>query len=252
MARTDSSMGHLQINKRRPHRTFVIMFLKERGEPFSGLENPLWPQEILLFSQTRVAFPLSPRSPVRGVLHTPVTTKASQGPKKNALNHDFSVAAHFRSLNLQVPHLDKSFQMVPQVFDVIEVRTIYWPGDSGGPLIVKQEGKWYGVGVATWSQYCGVLPSVFTRVTEYLPWIERETRDSPPCIVEPLREKDNQPPVKPNLDNCGIPNEMESERIAGGGETTPFEFPWMEMKFELLLSHGHSSVIHDLGCSVVD
>ncbi|GFY48365.1 plasma kallikrein [Trichonephila inaurata madagascariensis] len=112
-------------------------------------------------------------------------------------------------------------------------------GDSGGPLIVKQEGKWYGVGVATWSQYCGVLPSVFTRVAEYLPWIERETRDSPPCIVEPLREKDNQSPVKPNLDNCGIPNEMESERIAGGGETTPFEFPWMVRKiWNLLLEQG--------------
>ncbi|GFR11441.1 plasma kallikrein [Trichonephila clavata] len=106
-------------------------------------------------------------------------------------------------------------------------RKSFCKGDSGGPLIIKKKNKWYGVGIAAWSSFCGVLPSVFTKVTEYLPWIEKETRDSPPCNIEPWREGDNQPPVKPNLDNCGIPNEMESGRIAGGRETTPFEFPWM-------------------------
>ncbi|GFY43970.1 polyserase-2 [Trichonephila inaurata madagascariensis] len=93
-------------------------------------------------------------------------------------------------------------------------------GDSGGPLFVKQDGKWCGVAVFAWNADCGWIPGVYTRITEYLPWIERETRDSPPCIVE---REENQP----YLDSCGIPNEMESKRIVGGSKTTPFEFPWM-------------------------
>ncbi|GFQ67262.1 chymotrypsin B, partial [Trichonephila clavata] len=99
-------------------------------------------------------------------------------------------------------------------------------GDSGGPLFAKQDGKWFGVGVVIGGRGCGALPSVFTRVIKYLPWIERETGDSPPCILEPLRVGE-QSPVIPNLNNCGIPNEVEAERISGGSETTPFEFPWM-------------------------
>ncbi|GFY57814.1 polyserase-2 [Trichonephila inaurata madagascariensis] len=99
-------------------------------------------------------------------------------------------------------------------------------GDSGGPLFVKQGSKWYGVGVVAGGRGCGALPGIFTRVIKYLPWIERETGDSPPCILEPLKVGE-LPPVTPNLNDCGIPNEMEIERIAGGSETTPFELPWM-------------------------
>ncbi|GFV15276.1 chymotrypsin B [Trichonephila clavipes] len=108
----------------------------------------------------------------------------------------------------------------------IEKRT---GGDSGGPLFVKQDGKWYGVGVVAGGRGCGALPGIFTRVIKYLPWIERETGDSPPCILEPLKVGE-LPPVTPNLNDCGIPNEMEIERIAGGSETTPFEFPWMRYR----------------------
>ncbi|GFT51212.1 chymotrypsin B, partial [Nephila pilipes] len=96
-------------------------------------------------------------------------------------------------------------------------------GDSGGSLFVKRGGQWYSVGIVSWGRSCGLLPGVYTRVTEYLDWIATEIKDSPACS----QEAGIQPPVKPNLDNCGIPNKMEKLRIAGGVETSPFEFPWM-------------------------
>ncbi|GFY59265.1 chymotrypsin B [Trichonephila inaurata madagascariensis] len=97
--------------------------------------------------------------------------------------------------------------------------------DNAGPLFVKQRDQWFIVGFRDWSVDCR-SPStvVYTRVSEYLPWIESQTRNYPDCITGPLY----QLPRKPNIDNCGIPNEMESERLAGGNNTTPFEFPWMK------------------------
>ncbi|XP_035233263.1 transmembrane protease serine 9-like, partial [Stegodyphus dumicola] len=98
-------------------------------------------------------------------------------------------------------------------------------GDSGGPLIVKSDGKWFSVGVVSWGRTCGGLdlPGVYTRVSQYLDWIRDETADAPPCVDEVI------PPVKPNLNNCGIPNSDATERIAGGVEAEPFEFPWMAL-----------------------
>ncbi|KAG8196779.1 hypothetical protein JTE90_014511 [Oedothorax gibbosus] len=98
-------------------------------------------------------------------------------------------------------------------------------GDSGGPLVSKYDGKWYSVGVVSWGMGCGVegYPGVYTRVSEYLEWIADNIKDSPPC------KDDVPPPIKPNLDDCGEPNQKEESRIAGGVETEPFEFPWMAM-----------------------
>ncbi|XP_054720436.1 transmembrane protease serine 9-like [Uloborus diversus] len=99
-------------------------------------------------------------------------------------------------------------------------------GDSGGPLFTKYDGVWYSAGVVSWGMSCGIkdYPGVYTRVSEYLDWIRDETSDAPPCDDE-----DIAPPVQPNLDDCGIPNSHDSERIAGGKEAKPFEFPWMAM-----------------------
>ncbi|CAL4163704.1 unnamed protein product, partial [Meganyctiphanes norvegica] len=47
-------------------------------------------------------------------------------------------------------------------------------GDSGGPLIVKGvTGKWFLAGVTSFGYGCGHAgyPGVYTRVSEYLPWI---------------------------------------------------------------------------------
>lgn len=44
-------------------------------------------------------------------------------------------------------------------------------GDSGGPFVRQMDdGKWYVIGLISWGYDCG-QGTVFTKVTNFLPWI---------------------------------------------------------------------------------
>lgn len=46
-------------------------------------------------------------------------------------------------------------------------------GDSGGPMSCKVDGVWHVAGVTSWGiATCVGLPSVYTRITSYLDWLE--------------------------------------------------------------------------------
>lgn len=61
-------------------------------------------------------------------------------------------------------------------------------GDSGGPLLMKDASTWYAVGITSLGQGCASgPPSVYTRVSTYLDWIER--------IVWPRPEQAEQQPT---------------------------------------------------------
>lgn len=48
-------------------------------------------------------------------------------------------------------------------------------GDSGGPLMVNEGHAWYQVGVVSWGIGCGQgrYPGVYSRITSFLPWIQK-------------------------------------------------------------------------------
>ncbi|KAK9509013.1 hypothetical protein O3M35_006428 [Rhynocoris fuscipes] len=50
-------------------------------------------------------------------------------------------------------------------------------GDSGGPLMLKQDGRWIQIGIVSFGNKCGEpgYPGVYTRVTKYMDWIEKNT-----------------------------------------------------------------------------
>uniref|UniRef100_G1QE15 Peptidase S1 domain-containing protein n=1 Tax=Myotis lucifugus TaxID=59463 RepID=G1QE15_MYOLU len=54
-------------------------------------------------------------------------------------------------------------------------------GDSGGPLVCKWRGTWVQVGVVSWAYKCGLanFPTVYARVTSFLPWILGHIHSSP-------------------------------------------------------------------------
>ncbi|KAG8174769.1 hypothetical protein JTE90_008565 [Oedothorax gibbosus] len=52
-------------------------------------------------------------------------------------------------------------------------------GDSGGPLMFQDRGRWFAIGVVSFGYSCGRtgLPGGYTRISEYQTWIKRYRND---------------------------------------------------------------------------
>ncbi|XP_076332764.1 trypsin-1-like [Tachypleus tridentatus] len=57
-------------------------------------------------------------------------------------------------------------------------------GDSGGPMVIKEDGRITILGIVSFGlEICAYpgWPSVYTKVSSFIDWIEENTVDSPPC-----------------------------------------------------------------------
>jgi secreted trypsin-like serine protease len=127
-------------------------------------------------------------------------------------------------------------------------------GDSGGPLTSRSRKRVELIGIVSWGiglhlkqiinlsfECCVELyfplkgcaredsPGVYTRVTSYLKWIEKNTRDATYCLSLNTSTTNNviDGPIQPNYDNCGLSNFNPTNRIVGRTESLPQEFPWI-------------------------
>ena len=53
-------------------------------------------------------------------------------------------------------------------------------GDSGGPLVVQRvDNSYYLAGITSFGGFCGneKMPSVYTRVSEYIDWINQTMQE---------------------------------------------------------------------------
>jgi len=61
----------------------------------------------------------------------------------------------------------------------LDIHTPYYSqGDSGGPMIINDGGRYTQVGIVSWGIGCGKgqYPGVYTRVTSLLPWIYKNIK----------------------------------------------------------------------------
>ena len=63
--------------------------------------------------------------------------------------------------------------------------TICLQGDSGGPMVTKQETQWIQSGIVSFGFGCArpELPGVYARVSRYQSWISSEVKIDPPGFV---------------------------------------------------------------------
>lgn len=96
-------------------------------------------------------------------------------------------------------------------------------GDSGGPLVAKSEnGNYVIAGVTSFGIGCGRagVPGAYTKVTNYLDWIESNSKDGQVCSS--IQHSVERPA------SCGVAQGLRRrKRIVGGAPTGLLEYPWM-------------------------
>ncbi|MFK5970218.1 MAG: serine protease [Candidatus Marithrix sp.] len=106
-------------------------------------------------------------------------------------------------------------------------------GDSGGPLLIKSEGKWQQIGIMSWGESCALSDyyGVYTRLTSFTDFIDKYVKQ--PC------ENLAAPTLQTNIEKSAVNITWNNECTVKGYEfySAPYSYPVNQLTMDNIIAY---------------